>query len=111
MMGQPYNGMGLMGYDNNRKLFNSTWVSDMETGMNVARGTLNQDSTILTLMAEMDEIITGEIGKACRQQYHFKNNDEIVFEIAEVLYGDPFKVLDIHYKRCKNEDCGVAHEE
>ncbi len=106
LMGMPYEGEGFMGYDNNRKLFNSVWVSTMETGMHVARGSLNQDGTILTLIGEMDEPMSGEMGKTYRQQYHFKGDDSIVFQIHEILYGEPFKVMELEYTRCHGEDCG-----
>jgi hypothetical protein len=32
MMGMPFEGMGLLGYDNAQKLFYSTWVDNMGTG-------------------------------------------------------------------------------
>lgn len=105
MMGMPYNGMGIMGYDNNRKLFNSTWVSNMDTGMHVARGALNMDGTILTLIGEMDEPMSGEMGKTYRQQYSFRGNDVIVFEISEILYGEPFKVMEMASTRCDGANC------
>jgi len=106
MMGMPYNGAGIMGYDNNRKLFNSTWVSNMDTGMHVSRGALNMDGTIMTLIGEMDEPMSGEMGKTYRQQYHFKADGSMVFQIAEILYGEPFTVLEMVSTRCDGENCG-----
>ncbi len=106
MMGMPYHGFGVMGYDNNRKLFNSTWVSNMETGMHVSRGALSMDGSIMTLIGEMDEPMSGEMGKTYRQQYHFKADGSLVFEIAEILYGEPFKVMELVSTPCEGEDCG-----
>ena len=33
MMGQPFEGMSTMGYDNAKKMFTSTWVDNMGTGI------------------------------------------------------------------------------
>ena len=106
MMGMPYNGYGIMGYDNNRKLINSTWVSNMDTCMHVSRGAHNMDVTIMPLIGEMEEPMSGEMGKTYRQQYHFKDDGSMVFEIAEILYGEPFKVLEMVSTPCEGEDCG-----
>lgn len=35
MMGQPFDGMMLLGYDNNLKRYDSTWIDSMGTGMMV----------------------------------------------------------------------------
>ncbi len=103
-MGQPYHGKGTMGYDNGRKLFNNIWLSSMDTGMHVAMGNLNMDGSILTMVGEMDEPMSGEIGKTYRMLYHFKSDDKIVFEMQEILYGEPFVVMEFTYTRNTDPD-------
>jgi len=46
-MGRPFEGMGLLGYDNLKKKFQSIWLDNMGTGM--AQGTGNYDSVAQTL--------------------------------------------------------------
>ena len=38
MMGKPFTGRSLLGYDNTKQKFNSVWVSDMQTSMFTSEG-------------------------------------------------------------------------
>ena len=97
----PHDGISLMGFDNNRNLFNMVWIDTMGTGVIHARGGLSQDGRILTMFGDMDEPMTGEIGKPVRYVTRFVDADTIILEISEVLYGDPFKVVEVEFKRRK----------
>ena len=44
MMGKPYNGIGMMGYDNYKKLYVGTWFSNMGTEMLQMAGARNPKS-------------------------------------------------------------------
>lgn len=96
-----HDGICLMGFDNNRKLFNMIWIDTMGTGVIHARGGLSQDGKTLTMFGDMDEPMTGEIGKPVRYVNRFVDPDTFVLEISEVLYGDPFKVVEVEFKRKK----------
>jgi len=39
MMGMPFEGMSMVGYDNTRKVFTSTWVDNMSSGIMYLEGT------------------------------------------------------------------------
>ncbi len=99
IMGTPFTGMGLMGYDNTRKLFTSLWIDSMSTSMSTAYGSLDETGTILTFVGTMDEPTTGEIGKSYKQVLRMIDEDHSVFEMWEILYGEPFKVMEIEYTR------------
>lgn len=99
IMGAPFTGMGLMGYDNTRKLFTSLWIDSMSTSMSMAYGSLDETGTILTFVGTMDEPTTGEIGKSYKQVLRMIDEDHSVFEMWEILYGEPFKVMEIEYTR------------
>lgn len=101
MMGMPHEGLGLTGFDNNRKLYRSMWVDNMITGFITNTGNLDQTGKILTQFGEMDEPMTGEIGKPVKYVTRVVSPDQHVFEIWEVLYGDPFKVVEVEYNRKK----------
>jgi hypothetical protein len=49
MMGQPYSGMGLLGYDNLRKRYVTTWIDSMGTGIFTMEGTGSADGKTITL--------------------------------------------------------------
>jgi hypothetical protein len=49
MMGQPFTGIGVTGYDNYTKKYTSTWMSSMGTGIFVMEGTGSADGKTITL--------------------------------------------------------------
>lgn len=97
----PMVGLGLMGFDNNRKLYTFMWTDTLNTGMLLAKGNLSQDGEAMTLFGEMDEPLTGEMGKPVRYVTRIIDKDHYTFEISEVIYGEPFKVVQIDYSRKK----------
>lgn len=99
MMGFPFTGKGLMGYDNNRGLFVNMWIDSMTTGFGIAKGNLDESGTAITFIGEMDEPTTGELGKAYKQVFRLIDEDTHVLEMWEILYGDEFKVMEIVYER------------
>lgn len=101
MMGMPYKGFGLHGYDNYKKQYVSSWVSNMSTSILNQQGSLSQDKKTLTMFGTMDEPITGEKGKIVRSQVTTIDDDHFVFRVDEVQYGDPFTVVEIDYVRRK----------
>ena len=49
MMGMPFEGKGLMGYDNIRKIFQSTWVDNMSTGVMYMEGPYDRKTNSIIL--------------------------------------------------------------
>ncbi len=49
MMGQPYSGIGTLGYDNLRKRYVTTWIDTMGTGIFTMEGTASADGKTITL--------------------------------------------------------------
>ncbi|MCA9272526.1 MAG: DUF1579 domain-containing protein [Phycisphaerales bacterium] len=99
IMGVPFTGFAITGYDNNRKLFTNVWIDSMSTGIAPAWGNLDQTGTVMTLVGTMDEPTTGEIGKLYKQVFRIVDEDHYVMEMWEILYGDEFKVMEIAYSR------------
>ena len=52
MMGQPYNGIGTLGYDNLRKRYVTTWIDSMGTGIFTMEGTASADGKTITLKGQ-----------------------------------------------------------
>lgn len=101
MMGQPLEGMGLTGFDNNTQLFVSTWCDSLNTGITMSHGSIDQTGRVLTYVGSMNEPMTGEIGKAIKMVLTRTDEDHHLFEMFEVLYGEQFKVFEIEYARVK----------
>jgi predicted DNA-binding WGR domain protein len=60
MMGMPFEGKSLYGYDNHAKKYFSTWIDNMGTGLMVTWGTVDKTGKILTEFGEVDDIFTGK---------------------------------------------------
>ena len=58
-MGQPFAGMGLIGYDNVREEYTSAWVENMSTGIMVSTGSIGKDG-VLSFEGEYSNSMTGE---------------------------------------------------
>lgn len=101
MMGMPYEGMGYTGFDNNRKMFVSNWMDSTSTGIMSMKGSLDQTGKIMTQFGEMDEPMSGEMGKVIRSQTTWVDDNTFKFTMAEVMYGEPFVVMEITYTKKK----------
>ena len=55
MMGQPYTGMGITGYDNLSKKYVSIWLDTMGTGPFMMEGTGSADGKTITLKGQHTE--------------------------------------------------------
>ncbi|MFO0775738.1 MAG: DUF1579 domain-containing protein [Nitrospiraceae bacterium] len=55
MMGQPYTGIGITGYDNLRKKYVTIWLDSMATAPFVMEGTASPDGKTITLRGGHDE--------------------------------------------------------
>ncbi len=99
LMGQPWEGEGTTGYDNNRKLFVSSFIDSMTTGIALMKGSISPDGKTLTFFGDMDEPMSGEIGKPIKMVITVDSKDQHTMRMYEVLYGDEFKVMELVYTR------------
>ncbi|MFO0829636.1 MAG: DUF1579 family protein [Phycisphaerales bacterium] len=101
MMGQPMSGAGMMGYDNVRKQYVMTWADSLATGILKFTGAKSREGDVITLFGEMDEPMTGEIGKTVKYVQRIVDADHFVAEMWEVQYGKEFMVWKADYARAK----------
>jgi hypothetical protein len=52
MMGQPFQGLSYMGYNNASKKFESSWIDSMSTGMMILHGTLDPAGKVYSFGGE-----------------------------------------------------------
>jgi len=98
-MGQPFEGMGLTGFDNTTNQFVSTWMDSMTTGISMSKGGISADGTTLAFIGEMNEPSTGEIGKSYLVKLKVKDQNTHTMEMYEIIYGEPFKTMQMDYTR------------
>lgn len=99
MMGQQFEGESTTGFDNNKKLFVTSWMDSMSTGMMMMKGSISEDGKTLTFVGEMDEPMTGEMGKAIQMVLTVESPDKHTGTMSEILYGKPIKVMELAYTR------------
>jgi hypothetical protein len=59
MMGSPFTGVGVTGYDNHTEKFVSTWMDSMSTGIYFFEGTGSADGKSFTQESQYDDPVQG----------------------------------------------------
>lgn len=102
MMGTPFEGIGMTGYDNFKKEFISVWADNVSTTMIRSTGTCNADGTEFNMSGTMDEPMTGERDKKFRHVWKVKSADEHTFEAYDNIPGKgEVRVMELVYTRVK----------
>ncbi len=82
MMGQPHEGMSTMGYDNAKKMFVSTWIDNMGSGIVHMSGTYDEGTKTLNLKGHQTDAVTG---KDSDMREEMKMIDDNTYSMS--LYG------------------------
>ena len=98
MMGQPFTGIGVTGYDNYTKKYVSTWMDSMGTGIFVMEGTGSPDGKTVKLKGGHQDPIEG------RMEHHavwkVVDANTQVFELYGTgKHSKNMKMMEITYKR------------
>ena len=101
VMGMPFEGFSIGGFDNFTKKYFATWVDNMGTGIMLSRGTLDASGKVLTETSEVDDIFTGEKVRT-RQVTTILSADKIKFEMFMGPAEKEFKNMELFYVRKKN---------
>jgi hypothetical protein len=100
MMGMPFDGFQLTGYDNYRREYVGIWVDSMSTSLSVSSGRLDQEGTVITMYGEMDDPSLGHLGKMAKYVTRIVDENTFVFEIHDLaIGGDATKVVEMTYTR------------
>lgn len=103
MMGMPFEGRGLTGYDNATKEFTSSWIDNWGTGIMNLRGKWDESSKTLSLSGKVPDI--NRPGKECTFREVITVIDENT-QKAEMYCPDPktgkeYKMMEINMTRTK----------
>jgi hypothetical protein len=100
MMGMPFNGMSLVGFDNAKKVFVSTWIDEMGTGIMKLEGPWDESTKSMTLVGKC-------VSPANGQEFEMKEVFRIVDDKTQVMemYGPdsktgvPYKTMEITFTK------------
>ena len=99
MMGMPFEGMSLNGYDNLKGKHTTAWIDNMGTGTMYAEGTCSDSCTVNTQYAVQTDPMTGKDAKVKMVNRTIDKNTR-VFEYYMVGDdGSEFKTMEITYTR------------
>jgi hypothetical protein len=98
MFGQPFEGIGVTGYDNAKKMFVSTWIDNFGTGIMTMTGSWDGASKSINYTGSMvDPVSKKDI--AVREVWKFVDDNNQVMEMYTTMNGQEFKNMEIKYMR------------
>lgn len=98
MMGQPFSGIGIDGYDNMTKKYVTTWIDTMGTGIFFMEGTASPDGKTITLRGSHPEPGGGKMTH--RAVWKIIDNNNQTFDMYGAHHGQKeMKMLEIVYTR------------
>jgi hypothetical protein len=95
MMGKPFIGRALMGYDNVKQTYNMVWVSDIQTSMLTVEGKGENGNKVITLEGTSSCPGTDRRNVPIKTVYRVINPDKHIFE----MFNDGVKSMEIIYTR------------
>jgi hypothetical protein len=99
MMGQPFEGAMLLGYDNIAKKYTSAWVDNMGTAITTYEGHYDAAKKTLTMTGHFTDPMTGKTTHT-KGVTAFPSADTMTYdEFSPGPDGRPMKVLHIDFKR------------
>jgi hypothetical protein len=99
MMGQPFSGSGMTGYDNVSKKYVSTWADTMGTGIMVMSGTASKDGKAINTAGSMPDPMTGK-STSMKEKLTITDADHQMLEMwGPGPDGKVYKMMEIEYTR------------
>lgn len=97
-MGQPFEGMGLTGFDNGRQTYQTIWMDNMGTGMMIGEGTYDPGKKTLTDHGRFTDPMVGQ--RSYRGVLTFMDDNHYRYEMYGAdENGKEFRMLEILYTR------------
>ena len=101
LMGKPFEGMAIIGYDTVAKEYNSIWLDSVATG--IMKSTAQYDDTAKTLTEEgtFSCPLTGKKDNAYKSVTTITDSDHYTYEMwhDDVVTGKNYKAMEIAYER------------
>ncbi len=97
MMDMKLNGMEISGYDNVKKVFFSTWIDNMGTGILYVEGIYDKKSNTITYTGETVDPMGNKM--KVREVMNFIDKDHSKFEMFMDMGSGEMKSMEINYTR------------
>lgn len=101
--GMPFEGMSTVGYDNIKKVFVSTWIDNMGTGIMSMEGPYNEATKTVEMKGMMMDPMSGK-EMAARQTLKFIDEKNQLMEMFSTQAdGKEFKNMEIKFSKKEME--------
>lgn len=101
MMGMPFEGISTVGYDNAKKVFVSSWIDNMGSGIMNMEGPWDGASKSMTMKGICTDPMTGKT-MAVRETFKIVDDNTQVMEMfMPGPDGKEFKTMEIKFTRAK----------
>lgn len=100
MMGMPFEGMSLEGYDNAKKEFTSIWIDNLGTGTSISTGKYDKKTKTITYIGNVYDPMQGKDVRI-REVVTMIDKDHHKIEMFNQTDGGEFKSMEIAFERKK----------
>lgn len=101
---QPFEGAGVIGYDNAKGEFQTVWLDNMATGMVKGVGHYNASTKTIDENGTYTDPTIAEKERTYRAVWKLIDNDHYVYEMYnQSKDGKEFKTLEVSYERAPAE--------
>jgi uncharacterized protein DUF1579 len=99
-MGQPFEGLGITGYDNVKKVFFNTWIDNFGTGVMTMTGTWDDANKCINYSGSMTDPTSAKEVRI-KEIWRFLDDNNQVLEMYAPgpNGGQEFKMMEIKYVR------------
>lgn len=98
VMGMPFNGIGTTAYDNGKKIWISTWIDNMGTGMMYAEGKYDEATKCIVFTGKMYDPSVGK-DVDFKEKVLFIDDNNMGMDMFSVIEGKDVKNMEIRYTR------------
>ena len=97
MMGMPFSGMDITGFDNALNVYQNVWIDNMGTGMMMTEGTYDKSTNTVTYKGKM--VMPGGQKADVKNVIKIIDKDNTIFEMYMDMGAGEMKSMEIKYKR------------
>jgi hypothetical protein len=102
VMGQDFEGMGLLGYDAFKEEYQSIWADNMATSIMWSTGTMDTTNSVINQSGTFGDPMANDKAKWFRTELKIVSKNEHTYAMFNKgADGSEFKTMEIVYKRAK----------
>ncbi|MFI5451318.1 DUF1579 domain-containing protein [Pedobacter sp. UC225_61] len=98
--GMPFEGISTLAYDNSKKIYVSTWVDNMGTGVMYLEGTFDAATKTMNMKGKATDVVSGK-DITIRETLKFIDDNTQQMEMFDTKDGKEVKTMSINLKRAK----------